>query len=192
VRNPGAPAGLSAVAVFGAPRRGFEFTELACPDVAPPDDLLGYRDPVPEGVDFEFERTLPPFWAEVIECKPVTGTPPWEPFEPGPAEMVYWYRFDHPPLGSGSPVDAHGLIVLCDSMPGAVGARVGHEQNWFGPSADLTVQVFGTAEPGWFLAHNRARIAGDGYASVDLALWTPDRRLVAYATQTMFFAFGAW
>ena len=31
---------------------------------------------------------------------------------------------------------------------------------------------------------------GDGYASVDQSLWTADGRLVAYATQLMFFAFG--
>ncbi|MGZ4704695.1 MAG: acyl-CoA thioesterase domain-containing protein, partial [Acidimicrobiales bacterium] len=35
VRNPGAKAGLTAVAVFGAPRRGFEFTDLIFPDVEP-------------------------------------------------------------------------------------------------------------------------------------------------------------
>ena len=34
VRNPGATAGLTAVAVFGANRRGFEFTDLAFPEVA--------------------------------------------------------------------------------------------------------------------------------------------------------------
>ena len=36
VRNPGAKAGLTAVAVFGGPRRGFEFTDLTMPDVEPP------------------------------------------------------------------------------------------------------------------------------------------------------------
>ena len=46
------------------------------------------------------------------------------------------------------------------------------------------------------LAHNRARHAGDGYASVDMALWdcgadgTGTPRLVAYATQLCFFTFA--
>jgi len=62
--------------------------------------------------------------------------------------------------------------------------------NWFGPSADFTIHLLGPARPGWLLAHNRARHAGDGYASVEMALWDPlDRTLVAYATQVMFFAF---
>ena len=54
---------------------------------------------------------------------------------------------------------------------------------WFGPSADLTVHVLGRATSQWLLAHNRARHAGDGYASVEMELWDPGCGLVAYATQ---------
>ena len=54
--------------------------------------------------------------------------------------------------------------------------------------------MLGTASPGWLLAHNRARHAGDGYASVEMALWDPagaaGPTLVAHACQLMFFAFG--
>jgi acyl-CoA thioesterase len=189
VRNPGADAGLVAIAVFGSPRRGFEFTDLAFPEVPGPDGLRSYRDPVPEGVDFEFRFPLMPFWAQVIEVRPAIGTPPWEPQVPGAAEMAYWYRFDTPPVLDDGTLDPVGAIILCDTMPGAVAQRLGAEE-WFGPSADLTVHLLGPARPGWLLAHNRARHAGDGYASVDMALWDPtDRTLVAYATQVMFFAF---
>src|SRR6476659_4937899 len=41
VRNPGSKAGLTAVAVFGAPRRGFEFTDLVFPEVEPAEALRG-------------------------------------------------------------------------------------------------------------------------------------------------------
>jgi acyl-CoA thioesterase len=193
VRNPGAKAGLSAIAVFGASRRGFEFTDLTFPEVEPPEVLRSYRDPVPEGVDFEFDRDPMPFWTDIVECRPATGRPPWEPFEEGPAEIVYWYRLDTPPLLDDGSLDPIGAIVLCDTMPGAVFQKLGPDEgNWFGPSADFTIHLFGSARPGWLLAHNRARHAGDGYASVDMALWDPsDRRLVAYATQMMFFAFEA-
>ncbi|MGZ4726944.1 MAG: acyl-CoA thioesterase [Acidimicrobiales bacterium] len=193
VRNPGAKAGLTAVAVFGAPRRGFEFTDLVFPDVEPPESLRSYRDPVPDGVDFEFDRPPMPFWEEIVECRPATGRPPWEPFEAGPAEIVYWYRLDNPPVLDDGSLDPIGAIVMCDTMPGAVFQRIGPDEgNWFGPSADFTIHLLGPARPGWLLAHNRARHAGDGYASVDMALWDPtDRHLVAYATQMMFFAFDA-
>ena len=109
VRNPGAKAGLTAVAVFGAPRRGFEFTDLVFPEVEPAEVLRGYRDPLPDGVEFEFDRPPMPFWEQIVECRPATGRPPWEPFEEGPAEIVYWYRLDdaaaarrrHPRPGRG-------------------------------------------------------------------------------------------
>jgi acyl-CoA thioesterase len=79
VRNPGAAAGLTAVAVFGGPRRGFEFTELEMPDVPGPEGLRSWRDPLPDGVDFEFVRPPMPLWMEVIESRPATGRAPWEP-----------------------------------------------------------------------------------------------------------------
>ena len=194
VRNTGADAGLTALAAFGAPRRGFEFTELAFPDVGGPEGVRGFRDPLPEGVEFEWDREPMPFWEEVIESRPVIGTAPWEPFEDGPAEVAYWYRIDHPPLDASGRLDVAGPIVMCDTMPGSVGQKLGPDSGrWFAPSVDYTLHVFAPAAPGWLLAHQRARHAGDGYASVDVALWDPSSEgaptLVAYGTQVMLFAF---
>jgi acyl-coenzyme A thioesterase PaaI-like protein len=191
VRSPGAEAGLTAIAVFGAARRGFDFTDLELPPVDGPDGLRSFRDPLPEGVDFEFDHPPMPFWEEIIECRPAIGRPPWEPFEDGPAECAYWYRLDDPPLLDDGSLDPLAAVVLCDTMPGAVGQKLGeHSGPWFGPSADLTIHLLGPARPGWLLAHNKARHAGDGYASVEMALWDPaDRTLVAHATQMMFFTF---
>jgi acyl-CoA thioesterase len=191
-RNPGAKAGLTAIAVFGAERRGFSFTDLAFPDVPAPEDVRGFRDPLPDDVEFEFTRPPMRFWEEVVEAKPAMGRPPWEPFEDGPAEMAYWYRLDDPPVRDDGTLDPVASIVLCDTMPGAVGQKLGPDSGaWFGPSADFTIHVLDRARPGWLLAHNRARHAGEGYASVDMALWDPTGpTLVAYATQVMFFAFG--
>jgi acyl-CoA thioesterase len=192
VRNPGAAAGLTAIGVLGAARRGFEFTDLTYPDVPGPDGVRSFRDPIPEGVDFEFPRPPMPFWEEIIEARPALGTPPWEPHEPGPAEQAYWYRLDDPPVTPDGCLDPAAVIVVCDTMPGAVFRKLGPgAEPWFGPSADLTIHLLGQARPGWLLAHNRARHAAHGYASLELALWDPaSRELVAYATQVMFFAFG--
>jgi acyl-CoA thioesterase len=190
VTNPGQSAGLTAVAVFGASRRGYEFTDLDYPEVDGPEGLRSYRDPLPEGIDFEFPFEPLPFWTEVIETRPARGRAPWEPFEDGPAEVLYWYRLDDPPVRDDGLLDPLAAVVLCDTMPGAVAQKVGQEE-WFGPSADFTIHLFEPARPGWLLAHNRARHAGDGYASVDMALWDPqDHHLVAYATQVFFFAFN--
>lgn len=191
VRNPGAGAGLTAIAVFGASRRGFEFTDLEPPPVDGPEGLRSYRGPLPDGVEFEFDRPPMHFWEEIVECRPAIGRAPWEPFEDGPAECAYWYRLDDPPVLDDGSLDPLASIVLCDTMPGAVGQKLGQGSgSWFGPSADFTIHLLGPARPGWLLAHNKARHAGDGYASVEMALWDPaDRSLVAYATQVMFFAF---
>ena len=191
VRNPGQEAGLTALAAFGGPRRGFDFTELAMPDVPGPDGLRSFRDPLPDGVVFEFDRPMMPFWEGVIESRPVIGRAPWEPFEDGPAEAAFWYRLDDPPLTGGGLLDVAGPVVMCDTMPSSVGQKLGPDAGqWFAPSVDYTLHVFRSARPGWFLAHHRARHAGDGYASVDLALWDPSGpHLVAYGTQVMLFSF---
>jgi acyl-CoA thioesterase len=190
VRNPGSAAGLTATAVYGAPRAGFEFVDLAYPEVDGPEGLRGYRDPVPEGVDFEPTPPLP-FWEQIVECRPATGRAPWEPYEPGPAEIAYWYRLDDPPSAADGSLDVAGLLVAADTMPGAIWQKLEPDAPpWFGPSLDLTLHVLGPAAPGWLLVHNRARVAAGGYASVESVLWDPASRTpAAYATQVMFFAF---
>lgn len=192
VRNPGAEAGLTAIAAFGRPRPGFDFTEMTMPDVPGPAHGRRWRDPIPDDVDFEWTRPPMPFWEEIVEARSVIGEAPWDPRPDAPAaETASWYRIDDPPVGGDGLLDPLAAVVLCDTMPGAVGRKLGPESGtWFGPSVDLTVHLLDhRIEPGWLLAHNRARHAGDGYASVDMALWTEDGRLVAYATQLMFFAF---
>jgi acyl-CoA thioesterase len=51
------------------------------------------------------------------------------------------------------------------------------------------VHLFGDTSAEWILARNTAHHAGDGYASVEMELWDPGGRLLAYATQMMFFTF---
>ena len=191
VRNPGAEAGLTAVAAFGAPRRGFDFTELRMPDVPGPEGIRSFRDPLPEGIEFEFDRPPMPFWQEVIEGRPVIGRPPWEPHDPdAAAEVASWVRIDHPPVRADGTIDVAAAIVVCDTMPGSVGQKLGPDSGqWFAPSVDYTLHVFRPVPEGWLLQHGRARHAGDGYASVDMALWDERGRLLAYATQVMLFTF---
>jgi acyl-CoA thioesterase len=191
-RNPGAKAGLTAIAVFGAERTGFEFTDLEMPDVPGHEEVPSFRDGPPPGVPEEFRRDPLPFWQHAVEGKPAIGHPPWEDYDPVTSERATWQRLDDPPLLPDGRLDPIAYLVLADMMPGAVAEKLGPvpDRAWFGPSADLTVHLFKPAAPGWLLCHNKARWAGDGYASVEMALWDPtDRSLVAYATQMMFFTF---
>ncbi len=191
VRNPGAGAGLTAVAVFGASREGFSFTDLAPPDVPPASECPSFRDPPPEGVEM---RPPFPFW-EHVEGRPAIGHAPWEDYEPQSSMLARWIRFDDPPRADDGTWDPLAVVALCDTMPGAVGEKLGpveRERRWLPPSADFTVHAFDECRADWILGVNRARHAGDGYASVDMEMWDMDGdtpRLVAYATQVMFFSF---
>lgn len=195
VHNVGRERGHLTTAIFGTKRKGFEFTDLRPPpDLTPPADCPSFRDPPPEHVP-AFEPM--PFWADLVEGRPALGHAPWEDYEPDRAERAAWYRFDEPPFQDDGTIDPLALVVLADTMPGAVGEKVGPQsEQWFAPSVDLTVHLLDECRSPWVLAHNRARYAGDGYASADMALWdcgdegnaTP--RLVTYATQLFLFSFA--
>ena len=189
VRNVGAEAGLTSLAVFGATRPGFEFTDVRYPGVDPPEACRSFRDPLPDGVT-QSRVTESPFWTRV-EGRPAVGHAPWERWLPTTSETIAWYRFDDPPVRPEGGLDPLALVTLCDTMPGSVGERMGGtDVEWFGPSADLTVHVVGVASGEWLLARGRARHAGEGYASIELELWDGERQaLVAYGTQQMYFQF---
>jgi hypothetical protein len=195
VRNPAAVRGHLTGAVFGSPRRGFEFTDLAPPTgFVALDKARSFRDPPPPGI----EPFIPaPFWQQRLEGRAALGHAPWEDYRPGRAEYGTWYRMDEPPVLADGTLDPLALIVMADTMPGAVGEKIGpqHRRGWFGPSVDLTFHLLGSCRSEWVFAHNLARHAGDGYASADMALWdfgsdgNDEGRLVAYATQVCFFTF---
>jgi acyl-CoA thioesterase len=193
VRNVGAARGHLTTGIFGAPRRGYDFTDLEPPArVRPPAECPSFRDPPPP--DFSAFPPMP-FWTELVEGRVAIGHAPWEDHEPGRAERAVWYRFDDAPFLDDGTIDPLSLAVLVDSMPGAVGDKVG-PGTWFAPSIDLTVHLLDDCRSPWVMAHNRARYVGDGYASADMALWDYGPhcdqlpRLVAYATQMFLFSFA--
>jgi acyl-CoA thioesterase len=189
LRNPGAHAGTSALAVFGAPREGFTFTALEPPTVPDIDDCPRFSDPPPPGVEFEPWDPWP-FWTH-FEGAPAIGHAPWEKWEPGSAVVANWNRFLDPPRLDDGQWDPLAVVALCDTMPGAVGEWLGSRNGeWYGPSADFTVHVLDEMRSEWILGVNRVQHAGDGYASVSMEMWDmhiAQPTLVAYATQVMFF-----
>ncbi|HEX6420985.1 MAG TPA: thioesterase family protein [Acidimicrobiales bacterium] len=192
VRAEGAAAGHTTVAVFGTERGGFEFTDLAMPDVPGPAECPSFRDPPPPEAAERFARRQPfAFW-EHVEGRPASGRAPWDDeVMPTSSACASWYRFDEPPMLPDGRLDPLAVVALCDLMPSSVGQRMGPgTPEWYPPSADLTVHLLGEARSDWLLADLRARRATQGYASVEAALWDPtDRSLVAHATQLMFLTF---
>jgi len=188
LRSVGAAAGHTSVAVFGRERPGFSFTDLDHPDVPGPEQCRSFRDPLPEGADDRPFRTAT-FWQHV-EARLALGHLWWEDWVPTTSVQAKWLRFDEPPLDDAGALDHLALIALCDTMPGSVGERTGPRHPlWLAPSADLTVHLLGDATSDWLLAHTRARHSGDGYASLEMALWDEAAGLVAYGTQMMLFSF---
>lgn len=186
VVNEGESSGATVVAVYGAPRRGPDFVDVAPPEVAPPEHCRSYRDPLPPGVE---ETEVLPFWTRV-EGRAALGHPPWEESEPIASDVATWLRFDQPPVLPDGSLDPLGLVVLADRMPASVAERLGHQgPRWFAPSADLTVHLLAPLRTEWVLAHDRARWAGGGWASAESTLWDEGGRLVAYATQMMLFTY---
>jgi acyl-CoA thioesterase len=189
VRAVDAAAGATSVVVLGASRIGFEFTDLVLPDVPGPDDCPSFRDGPPP----ELDEAHPSFayWEHHVEGRAAVGHAPWEVFDPTTSERAFWYRFDEPPRLADGRLDPLALLTLCDTMPGAVNERMGGGlPQWFAPSADLTVHVVGEHRADWVLARNRARHAGDGYASLEVELWDAERgTLSAVGTQMMIFTF---
>jgi acyl-CoA thioesterase len=186
IRNEGAEAGATVLAVFGASRPGPSFVDVAPPEVPPPAACPSYRDPLPPGI--ELGPTLP-FWSR-IEGRAALGHPPWENHEPVASDVATWLRFDHPPLMSDGSLDPLGILTLADRMPGCISEMTGHGgPPWFAPSADLTVHFLEPMRGEWLLAHDRARWADDGWASAESLLWDEGGTLVAYATQVMLFTY---
>jgi acyl-coenzyme A thioesterase PaaI-like protein len=189
LRNPGNEAGLTAVAAFGANRRGFTFNDLTMPAVRPADQCQSWDQAKP--ADFVIEGPPPPYWTQVVESRLAVGRWDWEPPIGGMAEDVNWFRFHNAPTAPDGFLHRAVTTVLADSMPGAMSSKIA-DDNWFSPSVDLTIHYTGQLTPGWILAHGKVSWAGDGYASASVDLWDPrTNTLAARATQVMLFTFSS-
>jgi acyl-CoA thioesterase len=187
VRNVGKPSGATTLAVFGGSRRGPAFVDVAPPEAPPPSACKSFSE-IPPPPDVEAPEPMA-IWGR-IDGKPVIGHPPWEEYEPVASDVATWVRFAERPAGEDGALDPLGVPALVDRMPGAVGEREGRrDERWFAPSVDLTVHWFAPARTEWLLAHERARWAGDGWASAESTLWDEHGTLIAYATQMMVFAY---
>lgn len=182
-RNVGGDAGHTGMAVFGAARPGFSFTDPVPPDAPPPEQCRSWRELQPPS-PFHFN-----FWQHAM-YHIAQGHGSWETFPPGStSERLVWVRFDEAPVVDGV-LDPLAVLALSDTMPGSISERVGSDAPlWMPPSTDLTVHLFGDAHGPWLLNRTRARWAGDGYASLEIELWDERRTLVGYGTQVAFLVF---
>jgi acyl-CoA thioesterase len=186
VRNVGASAGLTAVAAFGAARRGLDVA-ATMPVVPSLEQSRSWMDSMPPDFALDFEPS--PFWTELIEGRLSIGRFNWEQPAGGAAIGANWYRFRHEHVRDG--FQHRGVLsVLSDTMPGGFDNVIG-DNNWFAPSVDLTVHFTADVTPGWLLSYVEITTASDGYATARAELWDPrTSTLAAVATQVMVFTFS--
>jgi acyl-CoA thioesterase len=188
VRSAGATeGGLVQLAVYGQEREGFAFTDAVAPEAPPPERCPGLSEPPP---GFAGWRST---FFEQMEMRHVRMHAPWETgWEAGRAEAVRWMRFRRTPRTPDGSLDPLALVALSDTMPPAIGQRLGPGAPFFfAPSCDLTAHVFATTREEWLLLRARCRLAGEGYASGECEIWSRDGRLLVYATQLMYLRLGA-
>ena len=178
--------GLTLVGVYGQDREGFEFTDAEHPEAPPPE-----RCPPPSEAPPGYRRWRSTFF-EQVETRNVRMHAPWEQgWEAGRAEALRWIRYRRAPRLADGTLDPLALVALTDTMPPAIGQKLGPGYPFFfAPSIDLTVHLFEATQDEWVLNRSRCRHAGRGYASAECELWSRDGRLLAYATQLMLLRFA--
>jgi acyl-CoA thioesterase len=182
-----AEAGHRTLAVFGRERTGWEhleFTELQMPDVPAPEacDRLPEQRPEPSIFDVSFWRNL--------EAADVDFHYRWEQdWSGGHARGTRWIRYVASPHLDDGTIDPLAYLPLVDVIPGAVSQRLGPSApQFFAPTLDLTVHFLDRTDDDWMLQVMRMRRATHGYGSGEMELWSRDGRLLAHASQTMFFS----
>ena len=177
--------GHRTLAVFGRERdAGFEFTELRMPEAPPPEECSGLPEvrPAPSIYDV-------PFWRQ-IQAADVDFHYAWETgWRGGRARGVRWVRYHCAPRLPTGAIDPLAYLPLVDVIPGAAQQWVGPgERHFIAPTLDLTVHFLDLTDDEWMLQVMRMRRATHGYGSGEMELWSRDGRLLAHASQTMFFA----
>jgi acyl-CoA thioesterase len=184
LRNPGAEAGLTAIAAFGGERASYEFRDLVMPEVpapGPPRPITA-RDP----------DAWNPFWEPggMASARALgsTSAADWHPTSRNGA----WHRLDDPPMRADGTLDPLAVVVHGDLMGSGVWERMGWDvqlPRTVTVSADLTVHVLAPARSSWMLSVVQTHAVGDGYESVGSSIWDERGTLVAVSTGLLILSF---
>lgn len=175
---------LEVSATFARERRGpgIEFLDAVFPGVPPPHEA---RE-IDERREIDGTIARYPF-LDNIDMRLAQGHLWWESgWAAGPARMARWVRYKTPQCMSNGMLDPLAIPPIADMMPATVRQKIGPEgPQYYAPSLDLTVHFLDPTSSEWLLLTNYARRARAGYATAETEVWSEDRKLVAYATQTM-------
>lgn len=173
---------LEVSATFARERKGpgIDFLDAVFPSVPTPDEARSMEERI-DGMGARF-----PFLAN-IEMRLAQGHIWWEPgWAAGPARMARWVRYKVPQRMTNGMLDPLVIPPIADMMPAAVRQKIGPDgPQYYAPSLDLTIHFLDWTSSEWLLLTNYTRRARAGYATAETEVWSEDRKLVAYATQTM-------
>jgi len=173
--------GLEVSATFARDREGPDVIDAQMPDVPGPEEAERYV----ESENHLLRMRLP--FLHNFDIRLARGHKYWRSdWEAGPAEFAQWYRYlRHPKRGDGK-LDPLAIPPIADTMPTALRMKVGPKYPPFvAPSLDLTVHFLDDTTSEWLLVVTRCRRALAGYATAEAEIWGADKKLIAFATQTM-------
>jgi len=114
-----------------------------------------------------------------------TEVDPWGQEGPGEPRTFSWFRFLEAPLLDDGRWEPATLAVPGDILGPAVGVGRGRPDEFFMVlSLQISLQLLEPMTGKWLGQHTRSHHAGDGYAFGTAELWSDDRRLVGFATQS--------
>ncbi len=174
--------GLEVTATFARTRTGPEVLDATFPDVPMPGDAVDLK--ADDGARNPHARRN--FFGN-FDLRLALGARWWtKGWEGGTARHARWYRYHKAQTRPGGRFDPLALPPIADTMPGAIAQFLGPDLTPFmAPSLDLTLHFLEDTESEWFLVSSYCRRAHAGYATAEAEIWTDDKRLIAYATQTM-------
>jgi acyl-CoA thioesterase len=159
-----------ALGAFGRPSASLDRRDVTMPDVPPPEEC-------------EVVVLAPPgvgSFKHVAEHR--AAAPPLPLSGAADAELSVWLR-----MTEEHPLDALSACFLADAAPPALMATLTEFAPI--PSAEISLHFaaggggLAAASSPWLLGVFRSRDAGEGYATEDGELWTPDGELVALSRQ---------
>lgn len=173
--------GLEVSATFARDREGPDTAFAQMPDVPGPDEAERYF----ESGNPMLRKPLP--FQHNFDIRLARGHKYWLPGWPaGNAEFAQWFRYLRHPKRDDGALDPLAVPPIADTMPTALRMMLGPDYPAFvAPSLDLTVHFLDDTASEWLLVVARCRRARAGYATAEAEVWGADKKLVAFATQTM-------
>ncbi len=175
---------LEVSATFARERKGLgiDYLDAVFPEVPPPQEARSFAE------KFRIDSHVRPYrFLENLDMRLAFGNLWWESgWAAGPARFARWIRYKVPPTMPNGHFDPLAFPPIVDMMPAAVRQKIGPDgPQYYAPSLDLTVHFLDPTPSEWFLTSTYARRARAGYATAEVEVWSEDKKLVAYGTQTM-------